>query len=97
MYCSYLYDQKVWSNLSLSLLYMLYFGLICQKCNVVYHCHADDIQLYLPLRYNNESNISTLFECLDEIRAWMASIFLQLNESKSEVVILHVPTSQITV
>ncbi len=76
---------------------MLYFGLICQKCNVVYHCHADDIQLYLPLRYNNESNISTLFECLDEIRAWMASIFLQLNESKSEVVILHVPTSQITV
>ncbi len=68
-------------------LYMLPLGIICQKCNVAYHFYADDIQLYLPLRCNNGSNISTLLECLDEIRAWMASSFLQLNESKSEVVI----------
>ncbi len=58
---------------------------------MAYHCYADDIQLYLPLRCNNDSNISTLFECLDEIRAWMASSFLQLNESKSEVVIFGPP------
>ncbi len=72
-------------------IYMLPLGRICQKCNVAYHCYADDIQLYLPLRCNNDSNISILLECLDEIRAWMASSFLQLNESKSEVVIFGPP------
>ncbi len=45
----------------------------------------------LPLRCNNDSNISTLLECLDEISAWMASSFLQFNESKSEVVIFAPP------
>lgn len=55
---------------------------ICQKYNVAYHCYADDIQLYLPLKCNNDSNITTMFECLDGMVG-----FLQLNESKSEVLI----------
>ncbi len=50
-------------------LYMLPLGLIGQKCNVAYNCYAYDIQLYLPLKCNNDFNISTMFECLDEIRA----------------------------
>ncbi len=70
---------------------MLPLGIICQKCNVANHCYTDDIQLYLPLRCNNDSNISTLLECLDEISAWMASSFLQFNESKSKVVIFGPP------
>ncbi len=72
-------------------LYMLPLGIICQKCNVANHCYTDDIQLYLPLRCNNDSNISTLLEYLDEISAWMASSFLQFNESKSEVGIFGPP------
>lgn len=70
---------------------MLLLGSIRQKYNVAYHCYADDIQLYLPLRCNDDSNTTTLFECLDEIRAWLAASFLQLNESKAEVVIFGPP------
>ncbi len=54
--------------------------------NVAYHCYGDNIQLYLSLRCNNDYNIASLFEWLDEIMALIVSSFLQLNESKSEVV-----------
>jgi len=57
-------------------------GLICQKYNMAYHCYADYIQLYLPLRCNDDSNITTLFECLNEIRP---ARFLHLNESELKV------------
>lgn len=66
---------------------MLLLGLICQKHNVVVHCYADDTQLYLPLKCDDDSKLTYLIDCLDEIKVWMATIFLQLNESESEVVI----------
>lgn len=72
-------------------LYMLPLGLICQKHGVAYHCYADDTQLYFPLNSIDKSNGSALFKCLDEIKQWMADSFLQLNESKYEVVVFGPP------
>lgn len=54
---------------------------------MVFHCYADDTQLYLPLKCDDDSKLTYLIDCLDEIKVWMATSFLQLNESKSEVVI----------
>jgi len=69
-------------------LYMLPLGLICQRYGVAYHCYADDTQLYLPLKLNDISKWSALLDCLNEIKLWMASNFLQLNESKFEVLMV---------
>jgi len=38
-------------------------------------------------------NLIVLLDCLDEIKWWMASNFLQLNESKFKVLILGPPKS----
>lgn len=66
---------------------MLPLGLICHKHNVAYHCYADDTQLYLPLKCDEDSKPTSLLDCLEEVKVWISSNFLQLNECKSEVVI----------
>ena len=62
--------------------------LIHQFGCVFYHCYANDIQLYLSFRASSHSNLTTLHKCLAEISNWM-SHFLQLNLSKSEVLVFE--------
>ena len=66
-------------------LYMLPLGLIIQKHNISYHCYADDTQLYVSLKPNNRPIIDSLHSCIADIRCWMAKNFLQLNDSKCEI------------
>ena len=66
---------------------MLPLGQIIQKYNISFHCYADDTQLYLPLKPNDQCNLFSLMNCLEDINCWMARNFLQLNESKTEVVL----------
>ncbi len=65
-------------------LYMLPLGSILQKY-INYHCYADDLQLYLPIKLDNDSSLQHLFSCFDKVRTWMANIFLQTNADKTEV------------
>ena len=48
--------------------------------------YADDPQLYIPIR-NNISNIFRLEKCISDIKDWMTTNKLKLNE-KTEVIIL---------
>ncbi len=48
---------------------------IFHKHQTLYHCYADDTQLYLPVKS----------DCLGEVKSWLADNFLQLNDSKTEV------------
>uniref|UniRef100_A0A3P9LSI1 Reverse transcriptase domain-containing protein n=1 Tax=Oryzias latipes TaxID=8090 RepID=A0A3P9LSI1_ORYLA len=52
-----------------------------------YHFYADDIQLYVSFKPQDVVKIQTLLKCLDSVRSWMSDNFLQLNESKTEVLV----------
>uniref|UniRef100_A0A8D3EFU3 Reverse transcriptase domain-containing protein n=1 Tax=Scophthalmus maximus TaxID=52904 RepID=A0A8D3EFU3_SCOMX len=71
----------------LFLLYILPLGEILVKHNISFHCFADDIQLYLPLRGDGQGALHPLLDCLADIKAWMGANFFNLNESKTEIIV----------
>lgn len=73
----------------LFLLYLLQLGSIIARNNLLFHCFADDLQIYLPLKPSRPSNAqSTLFDCIADIKQWSAQTFLHLNEDKQKVLCL---------
>ena len=70
----------------LFLLYILPLGSILTKHNIPFHCYADDVQIYLPLKANVTHSLQQLMDCLGEIKSWLSKNFLNLNESKTEVI-----------
>lgn len=75
----------------LFLIYLLPLGDILNKYNISFHCFADDIQFYLPLKPDSCTTLQPLLNCLSDIKCWMASNFLTLNENKTEVIIFGTP------
>uniref|UniRef100_A0A3B5PWL6 Reverse transcriptase domain-containing protein n=3 Tax=Xiphophorus maculatus TaxID=8083 RepID=A0A3B5PWL6_XIPMA len=73
----------------LFILYLLPLGKIFQKFNISFHCFADDIQIYLPLKLQNGTtdSLQLLLNCLAEVKLWMEKNFLHLNESKTQVLL----------
>lgn len=69
-------------------LYMLPLGRILTSYNIHYHLYADDTQLYIPVSPHDPSSIASLHKCLADVRRWMSENFLQLNENKTEVLVL---------
>lgn len=59
----------------------------CGEHNISFLSYADDTQLYLPLKWNDLNSCETFRNCLKDIKSWMSHSFLQLNESKTEMVI----------
>ncbi len=72
---------------SLFSLHMLPLGSIQQKHGVSFHFYADDTQIYLPIKRNNSTAITSLLQCLEEVKSWLAQNFLFLNEDKTEVIV----------
>ena len=59
--------------------------LLCHSFN--YHCYADDLQVYtlfLPNQENVIDTIQKLEACVHDIKKWMGSNSLKLNQDKSE-------------
>uniref|UniRef100_A0A3B4FFR0 Reverse transcriptase domain-containing protein n=1 Tax=Pundamilia nyererei TaxID=303518 RepID=A0A3B4FFR0_9CICH len=67
-------------------LYLLPLGSIFSKYSISFHCFADDLQIYLPLKSGSDQP-QLLLRCLDDVKQWLSLNFLQLNENKTEVVI----------
>lgn len=62
---------------------------IAEKHGCYIHLYADDTQLYFTFDVINSSNLELKIKaCLDDIKSWMVDNFLQLNASKTEVMIL---------
>ncbi len=53
---------------SLFSLYMLPLGSILRKHGVSFHFYADDTQIYLPIKRNNSTAITSLLQCLEEVK-----------------------------
>ena len=56
-----------------------------------YHLFADDSQLYVfvkPVQANVDGAIGRLEKCSHDIRTWMRSNFLKLNDGKTEVLLI---------
>ena len=65
---------------------------IARKHKIEIHLYADDTQLYVPFDpEDSESALSRLESCIEEIRLWMNSNFLKLNDSKTEFIIFGTP------
>jgi len=80
------------------LLYVLYtygIGDILRHHNLEYHLYADDTQLYIAFcpKTNGDLYISVerLQVCIKDIRNWMTTNYLKLNEDKTEFIMFASP------
>uniref|UniRef100_A0A3P9HQ40 Reverse transcriptase domain-containing protein n=1 Tax=Oryzias latipes TaxID=8090 RepID=A0A3P9HQ40_ORYLA len=69
-------------------LYMLPLGNIIRKHRINFHCYADDTQLYLSMKPDQNEDIEKLNACIRDIKTWMTINYLLLNPEKTEVIIL---------
>lgn len=70
-------------------LYTKPLGKIIEKHNTEAHFYADDSQLYIALKPRDVlESLSSLEACIADIRQWMRSNFLKLNDSKTEFILL---------
>ena len=72
-------------------LYMQPISEVFRKHCISYHCYADDIQLYLsfkPTVSSLSSAIAKLEACLQDLKIWLTSNGLKLNDDKSEFLLL---------
>ena len=69
-------------------IYMLPLGNIIRKHGISFHCYADDTQLYISSRPDENAKLSKLTECVKDIKDWMTHNFLLLNPDKTEVLLI---------
>ena len=68
---------------------MLPLGSIIARHKLSFHCYADDVQIYLPVKPNSDSAQSSLFDCIADIKQWLARHFLHLNDDKTECIVIR--------
>ena len=69
-------------------LYTKFLAAIAKKHKVHLHLYADDTQLYLPFDPQNSKFATKQIEaCIAEIKSWMGSNFLKLNDEKTEFIL----------
>ena len=67
---------------------MLPLGDVYSRHGISFHCYADDTQLYIAVSPDDTGPIDVLFNCILDIKTWMAANFLQLNQDKTEVLVI---------
>ena len=70
-------------------------GEICKRHSMLYHCYANDSQVYLVIEpIDSWSDISVRLKvCIADISTWMKINLLKLNQDKTELIIFAPKTS----
>ena len=69
-------------------LYVQPIGDIIRKHELKYHQYADDLQLFCHFSFDALSlstAVHRIEQCIDELKDWMTANYLQMNDSKSEI------------
>ena len=75
-------------------LYLVPLSTILRYQNIGYHVYADDTQLYVSIKCKQQLEaISKLNSCLADIRRWMITNKLKINDSKTEFIVYGSPES----
>ena len=73
-------------------LYLLPMGAILKYHKIGYHVYADDTQLYISFKCKQPlESISKVNSCLSDIRRWMITNKLKINDSKTEFIVFRSP------
>ena len=73
-------------------LYLLSMSTILKYHKIGYHVYADDTQLYISFKCKQPLEaISKINSCLSDIRRWMITNKLKINDSKTEFIVFRSP------
>ena len=73
----------------LYLCYTLPVGQILRRCGIRFHLYADDTQLYISIPKRDgamEQCLKTISDAVSQVKSWMETNKLRLNDDKTEVI-----------
>ena len=71
-------------------IYISPLGQIIRRHKLQFHQFADDNELYLSFKKSNTTSaVSSIEECVNDIKKWMTQNKLKLNDSKTEVILIR--------
>ena len=71
-------------------------GQVFQRHGIRYHVYADGTQLYVDLSRNDAASAADrISRCGIDVKVWLASRYLLLNETKTEAILFSAPNRRV--